>query len=321
MTGPLLIVGLGGVLGLPVHCPAALRHAGQWSIGTALGLYFTPGVLAAVAGLAPALLAGIAWAMLMGWLFYRWLAAVSGAATAQERATAWFAAAIGGASEMAVLGERHGGRIDGIAAAHSLRVLIVVLGVPFGLQWAGLHGLAPPPPGPAEVHPAGLALLAALTLAGSLLLRRWHVPNAWVLGSLAVALLLTGSGVELSAWPRPFSDAAQLLIGCALGQRFTPDFVHRAPRWLAAVALGTLALLAGSAGFAWLLASAAARPWATVLLGTVPGGMAEMCITAKVLQLGVPTVTAFHVTRYVAVLLGTGPLFQWAERRRRAHAG
>jgi uncharacterized membrane protein AbrB (regulator of aidB expression) len=40
-----------------------------------------------------------------------------------------------------------------------------------------------------------------------------------------------------------------------------------------------------------------------------------MCITAKVLQLGVPVVTAFHVTRYVAVLLLTAPLYRWLERR------
>ena len=34
-----------------------------------------------------------------------------------------------------------------------------------------------------------------------------------------------------------------------------------------------------------------------------------MSITAKVLQLGVPLVTAFHVTRLVVVLLLTGPVF------------
>jgi hypothetical protein len=44
--------------------------------------------------------------------------------------------------------------------------------------------------------------------------------------------------------------------------------------------------------------------------------MAEMCITAQVLQLGVPLVTAFHVVRYMAVLVLTGPLFVWVERRR-----
>jgi uncharacterized membrane protein AbrB (regulator of aidB expression) len=36
-----------------------------------------------------------------------------------------------------------------------------------------------------------------------------------------------------------------------------------------------------------------------------------MAITAKVLQLGVPVVTAFQVCRLVAVLLMVGPIFQW----------
>ena len=45
---------------------------------------------------------------------------------------------------------------------------------------------------------------------------------------------------------------------------------------------------------------------ATLVLGTAPGGIAEMCITAKVLQLGVPLVTAFHVTRLVVLLLVHG---------------
>jgi len=44
-------------------------------------------------------------------------------------------------------------------------------------------------------------------------------------------------------------------------------------------------------------------------LGFAPGGIAEMAITAKVLQLGVPLVTAFQVSRMVMVVLTTGPLF------------
>jgi len=34
-----------------------------------------------------------------------------------------------------------------------------------------------------------------------------------------------------------------------------------------------------------------------------------MSVTAKVLQLGVPLVTSFHVTRVVALLVCTAPLF------------
>ncbi|MFI4925940.1 MAG: AbrB family transcriptional regulator, partial [Vicinamibacteria bacterium] len=48
---------------------------------------------------------------------------------------------------------------------------------------------------------------------------------------------------------------------------------------------------------------------ATMVLGNAPGGIAEMCITAKVLQLGVPMVTAFHVTRLCVLLLATPLVF------------
>jgi membrane AbrB-like protein len=310
MIGPLLATALASVLGAPVDTAAPLRNAGQWAIGTALGLYFTPEVLRTIVTLAPVLLAGIVWALVLGFLFYRLLAAVSSARTPQDHATAFFAAAIGGASEMAVLGEHHGGRIDRIAAAHSLRLLIVVVTIPFGLQIAGLRGLDAATPGPAQVHLGGLLLLCMLTVVGARVMERLRLPNPWVLGPLAVALVLTGSDAELSALPRSVLNGGQLLIGVALGTRFTPGFARSAPRWMAAVALGSIAMIAMSGLFAVGLARVAGLHWVTVLLGTSPGGIAEMCITAKVMQLGVPVVTAFHVTRYVAVLLSTGAVYR-----------
>jgi uncharacterized membrane protein AbrB (regulator of aidB expression) len=52
-----------------------------------------------------------------------------------------------------------------------------------------------------------------------------------------------------------------------------------------------------------------------MILGTSPGGIAEMAITAKVLQLGVPVVTAFQVCRLVAVLVLMEPIYRWGVRR------
>jgi uncharacterized membrane protein AbrB (regulator of aidB expression) len=46
------------------------------------------------------------------------------------------------------------------------------------------------------------------------------------------------------------------------------------------------------------------------VLGTSPGGIAEMAITAKVLQPGVPVVTAFQVCRLVAVLMLVAPIYR-----------
>jgi hypothetical protein len=116
--------------------------------------------------------------------------------------------------------------------------------------------------------------------------------------------------------PKELSNVAQLVIGVSLGVRFTPAFVHTAPRWLLSVAGGTLVMIALCAGFAWGLARGTGLPLATLVLGTAPGGIAEMAITAKVLQLGAPVVTAFQVCRLIAVLLLQAPLYRWLYRAR-----
>jgi membrane AbrB-like protein len=319
MLGPLFTTALLGMAGVRVGASGRLRNLGQWTIGVALGLYFTPEVVGMLPRLAPALVAGMAWALLLGYLFYRWLLWANPEMRA-DRAGVFFASAIGGASEMAVLAERHGGAIDRVAAAHSLRVLMVVALVPFAFQFAGVTGADPAQPAAAALRPGGLAGLALAASAGVWLFGRLGVPNPWVLGPLATTAVLTAVGLPLSAWPPWASPAAQVFLGVALGSRFTPAFARAAPRWFAAVALGTLGMIAGSAAFAWALARLAALHPATVMLGTAPGGIAEMCITAKVLQLGVPVVTAFHVTRYVAVSMLTGVAYRW-ELRRLARAG
>jgi membrane AbrB-like protein len=141
--------------------------------------------------------------------------------------------------------------------------------------------------------------------------------NPWFMGALLASMGLTLSGIEWSTVPTVLSNAAQLVIGVSLGVRFQREFVHTAPRWLFSVALGTVGMLLLSVGFGQCLAWATGLPAATLILGTAPGGIAEMAITAKVLKLGVPVVTAFQVCRLVAVLMLVGPLFQWLGRRKK----
>ena len=335
MIGPLLVVAAGSVAGLPLASSDRLRNAGQWIIGTALGLYFTPAVLGTLVHLAPFVALGVAWALALGYGFYRFLwwtqaratgrvtsadagaQAVSGAGApaALQRASAFFAAAIGGASEMALLAERAGAQVERVAAAHSTRVLLVVVTVPVALQWLDVHGADPATTALREVRPAGLACLLAATAAGGALMRRTGLPNPWVLGALAASALITGLEWPSSALPQVLPNAAQLVIAVALGTRFTPAFVRAAPQWVGAVAVGTLGMLALSAVFGGLLSLAMGLHPATLVLATAPGGIAEVAITASVLGLGVPVVTAFQVMRYVSVLLLTGPLYRWEMAR------
>ena len=314
MTGPLLVTAGASLLGAPTQSWAPLRNAGQWLIGTALGLYFTPEVGALVVRLWWAVGLAIAWALLLGWLFGLWLdRSLAGRLTEggpARRATSYFAGAVGGASEMTLLAEQAGGRTDLVAAAHSLRMLIVTVAIPFGFSLLGLQGGDLTPPGTRQVTAAGLALLAAATFAGALLMSRVRGANPWFIGALGVAMGLTLSGVELSALPGWATNAAQLLIGVSLGVRFRAEFVHTAPRWLGAVAVGTVAMIGLSGLFALVLSRLAGLPAWTLVLATTPGGISEMAITAKVLGLGVPVVTAFQVCRLVAVLLLVEPLYR-----------
>lgn len=320
MIGPLVATALVSVFGAPTASWVPLRNTGQWVIGTALGLYFTPAVGALVVGLWWAIALGIAWSLALGLGFGAWLRRVHGArlehlSPQQLRSTTYFASAIGGASEMTLIAERHGARTDLVAAAHSLRVLLVTVTIPFAMQAWGVSGLDPVPPGVREVQPAGLALLGVLTLAGAWLMRRLGRANPWFMGALVVTMALTLSGVTLSAIPPGLSAAAQLVIGVSLGVRFNPAFVHTAPRWLGSVAAASLVMMGLCAGFAFLLSGLTGLHPATMVLGTSPGGIAEMSITAKVLQLGVPMVTAFQVCRLVAVLILAEPVFRWWSTR------
>jgi membrane AbrB-like protein len=312
MLGPLFTMALLRVAGVPVAAPPGGRQIGQWIIGTSLGLYFTPLVIREVAALWYLLVAGAAFAILIGY--------VSGLVLARladiDRTTGIFASVPGGAAEMSVLGERFGARVDRVAAAQSLRILLVVAIVPAVYAMLGVHGADPYTPGATTFVPPGFALLMSATFAGSLVMLALRLPNAFVLGSLAVAIPLTASRIDLSAVPTVVSNAGQALLGCALGARFQPDFLHRAHRFVSAVVASVLLSMLLSAAFGVALAWTSALHPATLVLGTAPGGIAEMCITAKVLQLGVPLVTAFHVTRVVVLLLSTAPLFAWAKRWR-----
>ncbi len=315
MLGPLVTIALLRVSGADLPALPGARQAGQWVIGTSLALYFTPQVVHEVAGLWLLLVAGAVFAILLGYGAGVVLAHLAGV----DRTTAIFACVPGGAAEMATLGERYGARVDRVAAAQSIRILVVVLLLPTVYTLLRVHGADLYVTGATRFDPAGLVALLALTFVGGAIGQRMRIPNAFVLGPLAVAIPLTAMEVNLSAVPFWASNAAQCVLGVALGSRFEPDFLQGAPRFVAAMVATSLAAILVSAGFGSALAWLAGLYPATVILGTAPGGIAEMCITAKVLQLGVPVVTAFHVARVVVLLLGTGPLFAFSrDWRRRA---
>ena len=314
MLGPLFAMALGRIVGAGIAAPPGGRAAGQLIIACALGLYFTPAVGTQVVAHWYLLLAAALLAVLLAYASGWFLTQSAGL----DGTTALFASVPGGAAEMTILGERFGARPDRVVVAQALRVLIVVLVVPFGFTALGLHGADVYRPAQYAVDGLGLAALLGAAAAGGAALARLRIPNAWMLGPLGVTVVLTLGEVSLSAIPTWLSNAAQLLLGCALGSSFERESLRTSPRFIGFVCLSVGFAMAASALAAWGLAWIGTVPVATMVLATAPGGMAEMCITAKVLQLGVPLVTAAHVTRVIILVTTTAPMFRLAKRLRRA---
>lgn len=311
LLGALLTTALLKINKVPVCSHAWARPIGLTIIGMSLGLYFTPQMLVLIKDNGWILLGGMLFAILLGvsgsFLLYRF--------GGVDFKTAWFAAAIGGASEISHLAEHHGAQVDKVASAHSLRVLMIVVIVPFFYQYAGWHGTDQSVfLKYGEVHWSGLALLVACCVAMGKLFawRRWS--NPWTFGPLLAAALFTVFGVHLSAMPFVVVCFGQILLGWALGNKFVPGFFQTAPRFLGVAACNNILLLLAALAGSWLLSQVTTLPLPTVGLGLAPGGVAEMTITAKVLQLGVPIVTAFHVARMIGVLMTASKLYSWINR-------
>ena len=104
MLGPLFAIAALRVSGVEIGVPVQVRYTGQWVIGTALGLYFTPAVIRQVAAVWYLPILAAAFAIAIGYVAAALLARLA----RLDLTTSLFASVPGGAAEMTTLGERFG---------------------------------------------------------------------------------------------------------------------------------------------------------------------------------------------------------------------
>jgi len=312
MIGPLVAMAICNFSGASLAAPPLGRELGQLFIAVTLGLYFTPTVAREVSGNAAVLVAAAFGAILIGYAGSRILARF----TDVDDATAFFACVPGGATEMANLGNRFGAAVDKVAVAHSLRILLVVCFIPVLLTIADVHGGDVYRPVMIPFTWSGLLALFGVAVAGGLLLSTIRFPNPWMMGPLIATILTTASGLEFSSASGLLTNCGQVLLGCALGERFSSRFLSDAPRFVGVVLSSIVLMMMLSAGMAWGLAKSAGIFVPSMILAAAPGGIAEMSITARTLQLGVALVTAAHVTRVLIIISLTLPVYQLLHRAR-----
>jgi hypothetical protein len=284
------------------------RQMGQVILGSAVGLYFTPSVVAELAGNFLAIIAATIAVFVVAGLGALTLSRASGV----DSKSTFFASIPGGAMAMAVLAERYGAEIVPVAVAHSLRVSLVVILIPVALTYGGIPLVA------AAYRPdvpLDYMILVPWLLLGCVLgevSERLRLHNGYLLMPIFFGAALTVSGIRLSAVPHGFTDFAQLMFGLVLGARYERAFFVRYKLFIPFALLNSFLVLLFSVAAGAALAWAFSLPIATMIMATAPGGLAEMTITAQALQIGVPLVVAFHLFRVVVVNMGTQYIFTFA---------
>lgn len=295
LMGAAIVTGILTFWGLSVELPKLLYWPALAIIGAGVGLTITPAVAFQIAQWFPVMavmgFAGVVLATLLTQTVARY--------GRIEPSTAFFSLMPGGVIEMANIGEPYGADRTTIATLHAIRVALVV-----GILPLGLYTLYPSTGDAAAIADLKLLPLCAVfivALLGGWIGKILGLPACWLLGALLAVALIAASGSVEGQIPDPVMATAQVVVGISLGAKFKRDRLRRLPR---AMGVGSLALIAIIIAMA-LIAVGFSRLFPmdapTLVLAFSIGGLAEMVLTARYLELDMAMVAAFQAVRAVLV--------------------
>ncbi|MFM8799169.1 MAG: AbrB family transcriptional regulator [Tagaea sp.] len=300
MLGALCFTTAAAMRGAAIVMPRDLRNGFVTILGVMLGAGFTPAVLARIDQWAITLAGLVVWAVVAGALAYVYFRRVPG----YDRTTAFFAATPGGLAEMTLVGGRMGGDVRVLSLTHAIRVMATVLIVPIWFRLEGLIGAASPGAlvGLLDVSPRDYAVLGACAIFGALLGVKLRLPAATMLGPMALSAAVHLAGFSEAQPPYVLTAAAQVVLGCAIGQRFAGATLGGIARTVGHALAVTAIMLGLAIGFAAVLARASGEPFSALVLTYAPGGFAEMSLVALALGADTALVASHHLFRIAFVV-------------------
>lgn len=141
----------------------------------------------------------------------------------------------------------------------------------------------------------------ALATAAGYIASRLHVPLPWMLGPLFVCGALTVFGVPLQAGPH-LREIGQVIVGLAIGMRFTPHLLLVSLELLPAMLAATLYIIAATFLGALLMRPLARIDPTTAFFATAAGGMADMAVVAAARGGDTNAVSIVHALRVTTVV-------------------
>ena len=286
VSGSVVAVAAAALLGRPMRVPLPLARICYVVVGTLLGTVVTPETLRGVSTwpVSIALLMLASLGMIVATMTYlrvvhRW-----------DPLSALLGASPGSMAQVIALSSELGGDIRAIAIVQTVRVLLLVLGLPNGLALFGLVVPAVPVArGPADFAVIGeMTLLVGVATVFALIFMRIRFPGGLLFGALAGSSLLHGTGLIHAALPWWIGGASVITLGALVG-------------YLGA-ALGSFAVsMAVATFFILIVARLFAFPIANIVIAFSPGAQDTMMVLALALHLDPVYVGAHHLVRFLVV--------------------
>jgi len=299
VSGSVVAVASAALIGRPVRVPPELARVCYVIVGALLGAVVTPETLRGITtwpvSIALVMLGSIT--MMLATMSYlrivhRW-----------DPLSALLGASPGAMAQGISLATELGGDLRAIAIVQTVRVLLLVVGLPNGLALFGLVVPAlPVPRGPASMAVLGqmivLVAVAAIFAVGFLRLR---FPGGLLFGAMTGSAILHGSGLIDAALPWWLGGASVLTLGALVGSRFA----NTTPRMLVGflgAALGSFAVsMAVATVFILIDAHLLSFPIANIVIAFSPGAQDTMMVLALALHLDPVFVGAHHLARFLIV--------------------
>jgi membrane AbrB-like protein len=253
----------------------------------------------------------ILFSLFVGYITYR--------RTGISLATGIIGSVPGGLTQMVVLGEEIADTdLTVVTFMQTLRLLSAVFIIPFLV----IHGLASdsqqavatniPEVYNSVVHIPWLALL----FTGAVLIAAWiavriNLPTPFLLGPLLGAAALVLTGFQAPTTPSFLVFISQLSIGTYLGLTINPTSLENWKKLLPYALGGSILVVFFSLGVGYLLTRLHSLDLISAFLGTSPGGMGEMGLTAVLVRANVSLVTAYQMFRLLFILFVMPFLLKW----------
>lgn len=300
LIGAVCATMLSAFAGLELYVPNGFRNGMIAVLGLLVGSGFTPDLLAHIHRWAFSIGGVLLYTITIALVVMALLRGVAG----MRRIDAFFSALPGGMANVVFVGSELGADLRVLSLVHSVRVVLVCFSVPLWFKLVvGVTAAGPRGGGLGAITLWDVALFAAAGIVGYLLARRLRIPAPYLLGPLLLSAAIHMAGLTTARPPGILINAAQVVVGSAIGCRFVGVSFRRVLANAGHGIASTALMLAVGLGFAAATATLTGIPFDALVLAFAPGGLPEMTLIALTLQVDPALVVSHHLARVLFINL------------------